>query len=98
MLKKNFTKTGRKCRVTFKLPEEVHAERAFLCGDFNERNPAANPMKKLIDGSFSTTISLHAGKSYRFRYFLDEGRWENDREVGYYLPNEHGAEDSVVTV
>lgn len=98
MLKKNYSKTGRKCRVTFKLPEEVNAERANLCGDFNDWDPASNPMNRLKDGSFSVTISLNAGKSYRFRYFLDDGRWENDWEADYYLPNEHGTEDSVVKV
>ena len=36
MLKKNYSKTGRLCRVTFDLPAEVNATRASLCGNFNE--------------------------------------------------------------
>lgn len=96
MLVKNYTKTKSKCRVTFKLPAEAGAETAVLCGEFNEWDPGANPMKKLKDGSFSVTLSLPADESYRFRYLLDGERWENDWEADAYLPNEHGTEDSVV--
>ena len=71
MLKKNYSKTGRTCRVTFKLPAEVDADTSAICGDFNAWDGSINPMKKLKDGSFSATISLGAGKSYRFRYLLD---------------------------
>lgn len=98
MLLKNYSKSGQRCRVTFKLPAKVNSDSAALCGDFNEWDNAANPMKKLKDGSFSTTVSLEAGNSYRFRYFLDDGRWENDWEADDYLPNELGSEDSIVSV
>jgi 1,4-alpha-glucan branching enzyme len=96
MLKKSYSKTGSVCRVTFKLPAEVEAETAVLCGDFNAWNSEENPMKKLKDGSFSTTVSLTPGKAYRFRYLLDGERWENDWEADKYLPNSYGEEDSVV--
>jgi len=33
MLKKSYSKTGRVCRVTFKLSSEVGAEKAAVCGD-----------------------------------------------------------------
>ena len=98
MLKKSYSKTGNSCRVTFKLPAEVAAETAALCGEFNNWNQAANPMKKLKDGSFSATVSLDAGQKYRFRYFLDGSRWENDWEADAYVPNEHGTDDSLVEV
>ena len=55
-------------------------------------------MKQLKDNSFSVTVSLDAGNSYRFRYLLDGERWENDWEADAYTPNEHGADDSVVEV
>ncbi len=98
MLKKSYSKTGKKCRVTFKLPAEVSAKTAVLCGDFNEWDTDGTPMKKLKDGSFSASISLDAGKAYRFRYFLDGDRWENDWEADEYLPNSHGEDDSIVNV
>jgi 1,4-alpha-glucan branching enzyme len=98
MLKKSYSKTGQFCRVTFKLPAEVNAETAVLCGEFNDWDQEANPMRQIKDGSFSTSISLPAGQSYRFRYLLDGARWENDWEADAYISNEFGAEDSLVTV
>jgi 1,4-alpha-glucan branching enzyme len=98
MLIKNYSQTGRVCRVTFKLPPDVEADTAALCGDFNDWNPEADPMKRLRDGGFSTTLSLEAGRSYSFRYLLDGERWENDWEADLYVPNEFGTEDSVVSV
>lgn len=98
MLLKNYTSTGNICRVTFKLPAEINAQTAFLVGEFNLWDSSAEPMKQLKDGSFSVTVSLQANHSYRFRYFLDGERWENDWEADEYWINEHGTEDSVVHV
>jgi 1,4-alpha-glucan branching enzyme len=98
MLKKNYSTSGNICRVTFRLPAEVDSDSAFLCGEFNQWDAESTPMKKLKDGSFSVTISLDAGQSYRFRYLLDNDRWENDWEADAYLPNQLGTDDSVVAV
>lgn len=98
MLKKNYSKTGKSCRVTFKLPAEVNAETVHLCGEFNAWSHTSHPMKQLKDGSFSLTVSLEPGQSYRFRYLLDGQRWENDWEADAYEANEHGSEDSLVNV
>ena len=97
-MKKTYLKTGRSCRVTFQLPQEISAEKVALCGEFNDWNAERNPMKKRKDGNFSTTISLAPGKSYRFRYLLDGIRWENDWNADEYVLNEFGSEDSVVIV
>ena len=96
MIKKSYTKSKEKCRVTFKLPSAVNADAATLVGEFNEWNETSHPMKKLKDGGFSTTISLSSGQSYRFRYLLDQSRWENDWEPDGYIANEFGSEDSLV--
>ena len=98
MLRKSYTKTGNSCRVTFKLPADVVAGSAAVIGEFNGWDPEANPMKKLKDGSFSATVSLPAGESYRFRYLLDGERWENDWEADGYAPNQYGSEDSIVAL
>jgi 1,4-alpha-glucan branching enzyme len=98
VLKKNYSKTGKFCRVTFKLPAEVNAETAALCGDFNNWDTDTYLIKHLKAGGFSTTISLPAGKSYRFRYLLDGKRWENDWDADAYVPNEYGSDDSMVEV
>jgi 1,4-alpha-glucan branching enzyme len=98
MLKKNYSKTGSSCRVTFRLSADVGAEKVFLVGDFNNWDKESTPMKKLKSGDFSVTISLKPGEKYRFRYWLDDTKWENDWEADAYVPNEFGSEDSVVTV
>ena len=97
-MKKAYSKTGKVARVTFKLPAEAGAKKANLCGDFNEWDKKSHPMKQLKDGSFSATVSLNSGKPYRFRYWLDNKRWENDWEADRYEANEFGSEDSVVVV
>lgn len=98
MIKKHYSKTRNFCRVTFKLPPEIGAEKASVCGEFNNWDPEAKPMTRLKDGGFSVTVSVDAPKSYRFRYFLDGERWENDWEADAYVKNEYGTEDSVVEV
>ncbi len=98
MLKKNYSKTKNFCRVTFRVPSEYKAEQASLCGEFNNWATDAHPMRPLKKGGFSVTVSLAAPQAYRFRYFLDGVRWENDPEADKYVPNDHGSKDSVVTV
>ena len=95
---KEYTKTRRSCRVTFELPSEVNAKKACLCGDFNDWDRTSHRMKRRKDGSFHLTISLKPGGQYRYRFFLDDERWENDWAAETYLPNKYGGEDSVVTI
>ena len=98
MLKKNYTKSGGTCRVTFKVPAETEAERIALLGEFNEWDAERHRMKKLKDGSHSVTISLEAGQEYRFRYLVDGDRWENDESPDRLVPNQFGTRDCLVTV
>lgn len=96
MLRKKYSKTGSSCRVTFDLTPGVEARKASLCGEFNNWSSTAHTMKHRKDGRFSTTISLQAGRSYRFKYFLDDERWENDWAADDYVPNDFGSDDSLV--
>ena len=72
---KEYSKTGRSCRVTFELPVEVNAQTACLCSDFNDWNESSHPMKRAKDGSFKLTVSLKPGREYRYRFLLDGERW-----------------------
>ncbi len=96
MLKKSYSSTGKYCRVTFRVPADVSAKTASLCGDFNDWDQKAKPMRRLKKGGFSATVSLPAKQSYNFRYLLDGERWENDPEANGYASNEFGGENSVV--
>lgn len=68
-------------KVTFKLPSEfvANASDGVLVGEFNNWNPAEGvQLKKEDDGSMFAEIALIAGKSYQYRYLLNDGRWVND--------------------
>jgi len=98
MIRKTYAKTGRSCRVTFRIPPEVNAEAVALCGEFNDWDRDAHPLKRRKDGSFSLTLSLKSNDSYRFRYLLDRERWENEDGADGVVCNPFGSEDSVVEV
>ncbi|MGI5173195.1 isoamylase early set domain-containing protein [Treponema sp. OMZ 840] len=97
-LKKTYTKTGKKCSVTFSLPAEAAhgAEKVWLCGDFNNWSTSETPLKKQKNGSFSVTLSLESGQEYQFRYLIDGKTWENDWAADKYLPAPFSATDNSV--
>jgi len=98
MIKKKYTKTADRCRVTFQYPNEENAATVALAGEFNDWNINASPMEKRKSGYFSTTIMLKAGHSYRFRYIVDGERWVNDCDADGYVYNCHGDQDCVVII
>jgi 1,4-alpha-glucan branching enzyme len=102
MISKSYSKTGRSCRVTFKIPaEQVDAQVArsvAVLGEFNGWNADATPMEKRKDGSFSASVTIEAGRPYRFRYLLDGQRWANDEAPDAMVPNQFGSEDSVLSL
>lgn len=102
MLKKSYSKTGRSCRVTFKLPTEAlptdAADSVAVLGEFNEWEPEATPMTKRKDGSFSVTLSLDADHQYRFRYLVDGEVWVNDEQADELVGNQFGSQDCVLAV
>ena len=69
-----------------------------MAGDFNDWSTDAEPLDRLEDGSLVAVLALEPGRSYRFRYFLGDGEWENDWAADEYVDNEHGGSDSVVHV
>jgi hypothetical protein len=53
-------------------------------------------MQRDGEGGFSRSVDLPSGRSYRFRYLLDNDRWENDWAADAYVPNDFSGDDSVV--
>jgi 1,4-alpha-glucan branching enzyme len=68
----------------------------YLCGDFNGWQINGIPLTLESDGTWVARVVLDAGKSYRFRYRDNQGRWVNDREADAYVSNDFGSEDSVL--
>jgi 1,4-alpha-glucan branching enzyme len=98
MITKTPAKNGKTTKVTFELPPESASQRVCLCGDFNDWSQEATPLTKRKDGRFSATVTLPQGKTYRFKYFVDGERWENDNAADEYVDNDYGSKDSVVIV
>lgn len=82
--------------VGFELPATVPATTVSVCGDFNEWQPGAHPLRPSGDGRFRTEIVFPAGGRRRFRYLVDGERWENDPAADGVEPNGLGGDDSVV--
>lgn len=97
-MKKTYSKTGKKCRVTFELPAEANIESANLCGEFNDWDKSSHKLVRRKKGNLTTTVSLDSGKEYRFRYWVNDERWENDWNADKYLPNDFGSEDSLIVL
>ena len=88
-------------KVTFRLPKAAapDANKVTLVGEFNGWDEAATPMKRLKNGSFSATLDLETGRSYRFRYLIDGQTWENDWDAQDYEPSPYaGTDNSIVEV
>ena len=100
-LKKKYLKSKPVCKVSFSLPKDAvkSAKKVVLVGDFNAWNEKTHIMKKLKNGSFSSTIDLASGKDYQFRYLIDGKTWVNDWVADSYVTNTYaGEENSVVSV
>jgi Carbohydrate-binding module 48 (Isoamylase N-terminal domain) len=97
MITKSYSKTGRACRVTFKIPaEKAQAHTAAVLGEFNGWNADLHPMEKRKDGAFTATLTIEAGRPYRFRYLLDGRHWSNDESADETVSNQYGTEDSLL--
>jgi 1,4-alpha-glucan branching enzyme len=99
-LRKQYLKSGSKCKVTFRLPKEaaLDANVVTIVGDFNNWDHNGTRMRKLKSGDFTCTLELPCKREYRFKYLIDSTRWENDWNADKYIPNVFGTDDSVVVI
>lgn len=96
--KKQYLKSKPVCKVTFKLSKEEakNAEKVCIVGDFNDWNLTAAPMKRLKNGTFSSTIAVSKDTEYQFRYLLDGEQWENDWHADAYITSPVSFDDNSV--
>jgi len=76
-----------KTNVLFSLPSEAlkGAEKVFVLGDFNNwTSQKGFELKIQEDGSASATIPLEAGKTYRYRFLINDNTWVNDYNAERY--------------
>ena len=91
-----------KKKVTFVLsPETVAgAEEGVLLGEFNDWTPGKGySLKKTKGGGLSVSVSLEAGRSYQYRYLLNDGRWVNDSNALRYIYDDRvQAENCLISI
>ncbi len=89
-------------KVTFTLPADVVADatEGLLLGEFNNWDRANGiSLKKQKDGSLKAATILEPGKSYQYRYLLNDGRWVNDQFAETFVyADGFGVENCVITV
>lgn len=89
-------------KVTFLLPSYIvkGADSGVLLGDFNNWNiERAIELTKTANGDLTATVELISGEFYEYRYFLSDGRWENDDNAqSYHGTSVDGVENCVVFV
>ncbi len=91
-----------KKEIIFTLPAEAleGASEAVVLEDFNNWTPGQEfELKKQEDGSFKTSVQLEEGKTYQYRFLLNNGRWQNDYNAQDYVPvSGLFIDNSVITV
>ncbi|MAO65569.1 MAG: glycoside hydrolase [Balneola sp.] len=97
MISKEFTPKRTVCKVTLTIPEEWAEKEVAVAGTFNNWDTDADKLEKK-KGGWTTTLRLKPENEYKFKYFIDGERWENDDAADEYVTNEHGTEDSVIKV
>lgn len=95
-MRKTFDSASGRWEVEFSLPAEVGTAHAWVVGEWDDWDPQATPLTADADGRLAGTVTLAPDRRYRFRYYLGEGRWENDWQADEYVDNDHGGSDSVV--
>ncbi|WP_322486941.1 isoamylase early set domain-containing protein [Chloroflexus sp.] len=84
-----------KVRVTFSLPSALWADTIYLVGDFNGWDRRATPLRATEHG-WMITLDLEAGRTYQYRYLINDNEWHNDWNADGYAPNPYGGDNSVV--
>jgi 1,4-alpha-glucan branching enzyme len=100
-IRKQYLKSKPVCKVTFRISEEMGhpAKTAHIVGEFNNWNFFSNPMKKLKNGAFTTTLNLEKGRVYQFRYLLNKDTWINEGDADKSVPTPYGdSENSVIVI
>ena len=75
--------------IVFTLPAEAvtGASKVVLLGDFNNWNEEKGvTLEKQEHGSFKAVVPLEAGKTYQYRFLLNDGRWVNEYHAQNYVP------------
>lgn len=95
---KQYLKNRPVCKVKFRLPIRLvpSARALHLVGDFNDWSHEATPLKRKKDGVFAVTLYLDTGRTYQYRYLLDNSNWLDDPYAERTTANPYGGKNSVL--
>lgn len=95
-------KTDMTTKISFLLPSDKTGEATagMILGDFNNWNPEEGIyLRKQDDGSMVAELYLTPGKTYQYRYLLNDGRWVNDHnQTAWADAYGYPVENCVITV
>jgi len=67
-----------------------------VVGDFNDWDPARNPVVDDLDGHRAVTLAIHSDVPVAFRYLADGGEFYDDPAADRLEPNGYGQTHGVV--
>ena len=73
------------------------ARRVSLVGDFDEWSPAAVPMRRAADGTWTTTVTLAPGR-HAYAFVVDDTVWVTDPSALVVRDPDYGRDHSVIVV
>jgi len=73
------------------------ARRVSLVGDFDVWSPTAEPMRRLADGTWTTTIALTPGR-HAYAFVVDDTVWVTDPTAPLVRDPDYGRDHSVIVV
>jgi 1,4-alpha-glucan branching enzyme len=82
-VKKTYYKTKPYCKVTFRLEKKAAAgaRKVAVAGDFNAWEITRTPMRSLKSGDFTASVNLAKGRTYQYRFVIDDKRWVTDKDA-----------------
>lgn len=95
MIEKQRKARSRKVKVRFSIPKEWMDRAVSVVGDFNDWDPTATPLRKK-GGVRTVAVELEAGRTYRFRYLDELGRWHDDPAADDVAANDLGGFDCIL--
>jgi hypothetical protein len=81
VLKKSRSAASTTTTLTFFLPTTALDGPVSVVGTFNGWTPGLHPLRKRSNGTASTSVTVPAGETVRFRYLGENGRWFDDADA-----------------
>lgn len=87
-IKKHYLKNIEICMIISCLKDKVKSiDNVRIAGDFNDCDLYCEPMKALKKGGLTQSLDRSLGKSYQFKYLINDAIWTYNPESDEFVPN-----------